>query len=49
MGMAFGGMELKLLVSREKMESEIYEVHNGRINITLPPNSAVILRNIGKL
>lgn len=31
------------------MESEIYEVHNGRINITLPPNSAVILRNIGKL
>lgn len=30
------------------LEPEIYEVHNGRIKITLPPNSAVILRNIGK-
>ena len=30
------------------MESEIYEVTNGRINITLPPNCAVILKNIGR-
>ena len=27
---------------------EIYEVTNGRINITLPPNCAVILKNIGR-
>ena len=26
----------------------IYEVHNGRIKLSLPPNCAVIMRNIGK-
>ncbi len=30
------------------LEPEIYEVENGRIHISLPPNAAVILRNIGR-
>ena len=30
------------------VDSEIYEVHDGRLKINLPPNTAVILRNIGK-
>ena len=30
------------------LESVIYEVRNGRIKLSLPPNCAVILKNIGK-
>ena len=30
------------------MEPEIYRVTNGRVNLSLPPNCAVVLKNIGK-
>ncbi|MCI9136879.1 MAG: glycoside hydrolase family 13 protein [Lachnospiraceae bacterium] len=30
------------------LEPVIYEVHNGRLKLSLPPNCAVILKNIGK-
>ena len=30
------------------IEPQMYDVHNGRIKLTLPPNCAVILRNVGK-
>ena len=30
------------------IEPKMYDVHNGRIKLTLPPNCAVILRNVGK-
>ena len=29
------------------LERVVYEVHNGRLKIKLPPNCAVILKNIG--
>ena len=30
------------------IEPQMYDVHNVRIKLTLPPNCAVILRNVGK-
>ena len=41
----------RLIMTRPEtysLDSEIYEVHDGRLKINLPPNTAVILRNIGK-
>lgn len=49
------GMERKTRLERimfttpesYSLEPEFYEVSNGRLHISLPPNSAVILKNIG--